>query len=376
MINNNKKALFSALTIFFLLISFQSFSQGYGVNKIVIDPGHGGHDPGAIGKHCKEKDIVLKVALKLGAYIEENFDDVEVIYTRKDDTFIVLNDRAKIANKAKADLFISIHANAVNNSAVFGAETFVMGTHVNEANLKLAQKENSVIEFEDNYQEEYKGFDPNSTESYLIFNFMQNAFREQSIDFATLVQQQYAKRVGRSDRQVKEAGFLVLAATTMPSVLTELGFVSNPKEEAFLISSQGQDYLASALFRAFRDYKVKMDAKQSLHLTAEEINVDEPIKSELATAVHSVDNGVVYKLQIFSLPNVLPSNHSSLAGLEDVDYYTSGGMYKYTIGNSSDIKDIEKLKKNKGDAFSGCFIIAFNNEKRITLSEAKALQKK
>lgn len=364
----NKKSLLGLFILFFIASSMPIFAQGYGVKKIVIDPGHGGNDPGAIGKHCKEKDIVLKVALLLGGYIEKNLDDVEVLYTRSDDTFIPLKDRAKIANKAKADLFISIHANAVGNSSVSGAETFVMGTHKNDANFKLAQKENSVIKFEDNYEEKYEGFDPASAESYMIFSFMQNAYKEQSVTLATLVQDQYTTRVGRHNRKVKEAGFLVLSGSTMPSILTELGFVSNAKEEAFLISKQGQEYLASALFRAVRDYKNEMDAKQSLHITEKE-----KLKSSPIVEKDRIDSGVVYKLQIFTSSSILPADHASIKGITDVGYYQSGSVYKYTLGYSSDIKNIMQLQNQYKKTFKGCFVIAFKDGKRISLDEAKAI---
>jgi N-acetylmuramoyl-L-alanine amidase len=231
---------------------------------VVIDAGHGGKDPGAIGSRTKEKTINLAVALKTGRYINENLKDVKVIYTRDDDTFPGLAERAEVANKVKADLFISIHSNSVPDKRFYGAETYVLGQTMDEANLQVAMKENSVITFESDYQTKYEGFDPNSAESYIIFSLMQNTYLKQSTEFATLIQNQFRDRVGRKDRGVKQAGLVVLWRTTMPSVLVELGFISNPDEEKYLMSEQGQDYLASAIFRAFRDYKQAIDSRSGV----------------------------------------------------------------------------------------------------------------
>ncbi len=231
---------------------------------VVIDAGHGGKDPGAVGTKAREKNINLAVALKAGKYISENLKDVKVIYTRDDDTFIGLAERAEVANKHKADLFISIHSNGMTDKRFSGAETYVLGQTMDEANLQVAMKENSVITFEQDYQTKYEGFDPNSVESYIIFSLMQNTYLKQSTEFATLIQDQFRTRVGRKDRGVRQAGFQVLWRTTMPSVLIELGFVTNPEEEKFLLSAQGQDYLASAIFRAFRDYKQAIDNRSGL----------------------------------------------------------------------------------------------------------------
>lgn len=357
-----------------LFLSTSLWGQGYGVKTIVIDPGHGGKDPGAIGKKSKEKDIVLKVALLAGAYIEQNLEGVKVIYTRDDDTFVELNDRAQIANKAKADLFISIHANAVDGTRAYGTETFVLGNNKSESNLRIAQKENSVITFEENFEEKYEGFDPNSPESYIIFNFMQNAYLEQSTTLATLVQDQYTKRVGRKDRKVQQASFWVLAATSMPSILTELGFISNPDEEKFLISAKGQDYMASAIFRAVRAYKEEIEGKQSLVMT--KVETDERISAADLESGGASSAGVIYKLQIFSSSKILKTNDRSIRKLKDVDYYKDGDMYKYTIGSSSDINDMQKLKQSSNDDFKGCFIVAFNDGKRIPLADARKLQAK
>lgn len=231
---------------------------------VVIDAGHGGKDPGAVGAKGKEKHINLAVALKTGKYISDNMKDVKVIYTRDDDTYPGLAERAEVANKNKADLFISIHSNALTDKRLYGAETYVLGQTMDEANLQVAMKENSVITLESDYQTKYEGFDPNSAESYIIFSLMQNTYLKQSTEFATLVQGQFRDRVGRKDRGVRQAGFVVLWRTTMPSVLIELGYITNPEEEKFLMSEQGQDYLASAIYRAFRDYKQTIDSRSGI----------------------------------------------------------------------------------------------------------------
>lgn len=228
---------------------------------VVIDAGHGGKDPGTVGKRGKEKDITLKVALKLGNYIEKNIPGVKVVYTRKTDKFIELYDRATIANEAKADLFISIHVNAIPNKAAHsGTETYVMGLHKTESNLEVAKRENSVIMLDDNYKEKYEGFDPGSAESYILFSLTQNAYLESSLLFADKVENQFKNRVGRRSHGVKQAGFIVLWKTAMPSVLIETGFITNEKEEAFLLSENGQDLLASGIYRAFKEYKAQIES--------------------------------------------------------------------------------------------------------------------
>jgi len=229
------------------------------VDVIVIDAGHGGHDDGTHGKLLKEKDIALKIALKVGAYIEKNIPDVKIIYTRKDDTYIALDERAEIANKNKADLFICIHANANPNTKAFGTETFVMGLHKDDSNLAIAQRENSVILLDENYHERYEGFD-NSPESYILFELTQTAFQENSLNFASKVESQFKSKVGRTSRGVKQAGFVVLWRTTMPSVLIETGFLTNSTEEKFLAGEDGQDLIASGIYRAFKDYKSDVES--------------------------------------------------------------------------------------------------------------------
>ena len=226
----------------------------------MIDAGHGGHDPGTLGKISKEKDIALSISLKLGAYIEKNIPGVKVIYTRKDDRYIALDQRANIANKNKADLFICIHANSMPGAPAYGTETYVMGLKMDKGNFDVAKRENSVILMDENYQERYEGFDPDSPESYILFSLTQSAYQESSLKFAQKVESQFKGKVGRHSRGVKQAGFVVLWRTTMPSVLIETGFLSNVKEEKYLLSENGQDLIASGIYRAFKEYKNQIES--------------------------------------------------------------------------------------------------------------------
>ncbi len=230
------------------------------LNVVVIDAGHGGHDPGTKGKLAKEKDVALKIALKVGAYIEKNIPSVKVIYTRKDDRYLALDERAAIANKAKADLFICIHVNANPNTKAFGTETYVMGHHKDEGNLDVAKRENSVILMDENYEERYEGFDPKSPESYILFSLTQSAYQESSLKLAQKIEDQFKSKIGRVSRGVKQAGFLVLWKTTMPGVYVETGFLSNTAEEKFLNSDEGQDLIASGIYRAFKEYKSEVES--------------------------------------------------------------------------------------------------------------------
>ncbi len=254
-------AVIFVIGLFWIGLCADLFADRRGfVNTIVIDPGHGGREPGAVGRRAVEKDIALAISLKLGAYIRENIRDVEVIYTRETDVFVPLHERARIANENNADLFISIHCNSSTNRSATGTETFVMGLHRSEANLEVARRENKSILYEDDYLETYDGFDPNSPEANIIFALYQNAYLEQSLRMASFVQYQFRERARRKDRGVKQAGFLVLYNVTMPGILVEAGFISNQREEEYLMSETGQAHIASAIFRAFREYKDEQDA--------------------------------------------------------------------------------------------------------------------
>lgn len=233
----------------------------FSVKTIVIDAGHGGKDPGTMGSFSREKDIALKIALKLGGYIEKYLPDTKVVYTRKTDVFIPLEDRPKIANENNADLFISVHVNAIGGkSSVYGTETYVMGLNKSDRNLQVAMKENSVIEYEDDYEQKYDGFDPNSDESYIIFDLYQSVYLESSVKLAEKIQEQFGTRVKRRDRGVKMGPFWVLWATTMPAVLVETGYITNSEEEQYLASEKGQALIASGIFRAVRDYKNEVES--------------------------------------------------------------------------------------------------------------------
>ncbi len=350
------QSLLIIMHVAFFMISLKTIAQSglndYKIKKVVIDAGHGGKDSGARGRTSMEKDIVLGIALKLGAYIENNIKDVEVIYTRKTDTFIELYQRGDIANKAKADLFISIHANSFpQNSRVSGTETYVMGLHTDERNFEVAKKENSVITFEEDYSSHYEGFDPNSAESYIIFSLMQDAFLEQSADFASIVQKQFRIRAKRKDRGVRQAGFVVLWRTTMPSVLIETGYISNPTEEVYLKSKTGQDYLASAIYRAFKEYKTQIENKS--HFT------------------HTTTKpGTFFKIQIASSKLRIPLDSPAFKDYKDVVELKSKGRYKYAVGNMVSYDDILEFNRNVRKDFEDAFIIAVKDGEIIPISEA------
>src|SRR5690554_6212556 len=327
------------------------------VNTVVIDAGHGGKDKGCLGAKSYEKDVALSISLKLGTYLEETFENLNVIYTRKEDVFLELHERAEIANKNKADLFICVHANAAHPNA-YGTETFVMGNAKNKANMEAAKRENSSILLEDNYEEHYENFDPNSPESYIAMTIMQSSYQSHSVHFAELVQQQFRERVGRRDRGVKMAPFLVLHQTTMPAVLIETGFLTNPEEEKFLTSDIGQDYIASAIFRAFRDYKNDIEHKSKFIVFKE---VDKKMKE---------GKGLIFKVKLASSGNKIDTSPENFNGLKGVRYTETKGVYRYTYGAVPNWDRAIKLKEEvKEKGFHEAFIIAFYNGKRIQVDE-------
>jgi N-acetylmuramoyl-L-alanine amidase len=380
--------LILAFCLLFLFQPVSSMREGpYRLRKVVIDPGHGGRDPGAVGRRSKEKDIVLAISLKLGAYINEYLPDVEVIYTRTTDEFIELHRRAEIANKNNADLFISVHANANPNRSVRGTDTFVLGQSRTKENLEVAMKENAAILLEDNYDEQYQGFDPNSSESYIIFSLMQNTFMSQSLSFADHVQRQFRERVGRIDRGVRQAGFMVLFQTTMPSALIEVGFISNEDEERFLMSDQGQNYIASAIFRAFRDYKQSIERKSDAlfastavtppgasaspnPVTVESGNT--PLNAGQTSAEAKVTGTVpevLFKIQVGSSRNRIPLNSDYFNGLEDIEVYQSDGLYKYVVGAATTLEDIVAFRETISKLFPDAFIVAVLRGNLVSLGE-------
>ena len=353
---------------------------------VVIDAGHGGHDPGAIGKISKEKNINLNVALKLGKQIQKNCPDVKVVYTRTRDVFIPLNRRAEIANDAKADLFISIHTNALaKNRTAKGASTWTLGLAKSDANLEVAKRENSVILYESDYKTRYAGFNPNSAESYIIFEFMQDKYMSQSVHLASLVQKHFRNTCRRVDRGVHQAGFLVLKASAMPSILVELGFISTPEEERYLNTESGTATLANGIFRAFLTYKREQEIRlngSSQTILPEDIPQPEeeketappagttPKTKEKTVAAQTEDNGPVFKIQILTSSRPLAKNDKRLKGLKNVDYYQEGGLYKYTYGASSDYNKVLRTKRSITAQFKDAFIIAFKNGKKMNVNAA------
>ncbi len=334
---------------------------------IVIDAGHGGKDPGAIGTFSREKDITLAIALKTGEYIEQNIKNVKVIYTRKNDSFVELRDRATIANKNKADLFISIHANWAKSKSIMGTETFIMGHTKDQQNLEVAMKENEVIFLEDDYSTKYEGFDPKSELSYIMFTVMQKEFQEQSTELASKIQTQFREKADRRDRDVKQAGFWVLLATTMPSVLIETGFITNPAEEKYLNSKQGQDYLASAIFRACKEYVNEIDSKSSsFPLKTPEYDPGSTTSSELITN----SDEILFMVQVSSSSTKTDTEPGNFNGLEDVVEIASNDRFRYASGNFNDyIKAVEHRKKIES-IYPDAFVIAVKGNKVLPLQEA------
>ncbi|MCD6179654.1 MAG: N-acetylmuramoyl-L-alanine amidase [Bacteroidales bacterium] len=355
------------LIIFLTLYSVDTQSQNL-VDRIVIDAGHGGKDPGASGKHSREKDIVLSIALKTGKLINENLKDVNVIYTRKTDVFIPLNTRAKIANNSKADLFISIHCNSNTSSQPKGSETYVMGMHKSEANLEVAMLENSAILLEDDYKINYEGFDPSSTENHIIFNFFQNSFQSQNLDLATTVQSQFKRNTAVRDRGVKSAGFWVLYKTTMPGILIELGFLSNPIDEAYLLSKKGQNQMAKAIYNAIKDYKTKHDALELQKLS-------KTTDRTLNTNINSKKNEKVsFRVQFLSLATEKKLTGKKYNKLPDIKTYFYKGMYRYTSGDTHNYNEIINLQTEIRKAgFKDAFVIALYNGQRISIAKGRKL---
>ena len=329
-----------------------------------------------------EKNINLNVALKVGRLIQNNCKDVKVIFTRRTDVFIPLDRRAQIANNAKADLFISIHTNSVaRGRTVRGAETYTLGLHRTEENLEVAKKENSVILIEDDYQQRYAGFNPNSSESYIIFEFLQDKNMEKSVKLATLIQKQFKTSARRIDKGVHQAGFLVLRETSMPSVLVELGYISTPDEEQYLLSEAGSEALANSIYKAFLNYKREHDApisrskvqQQELPEPEEkpeeaiaETPTDEPDSASEPAVIHKP----VFKIQILVSDKVLPKGSRQLKGLSPVSYYKEKGLYKYTYGENTDYNKVLRMKREVTAKFKDAFIIAFKNGKKMNINEA------
>ena len=358
-----------------MIVSLQVVASPY---TVVIDAGHGGKDVGALGKTVREKDVNLSVALKLGELIKEYFEDVKVVYTRDEDKYLTLQERTQIANKAKGNLFISIHCNSIdkrnkNRKTIKGASTYVLGLHKSDDNLEVAMRENSVIALEDDYKVTYQGFDPNSSESYIIFEISQSAHLDQSVDFASYVQNELHKTADRVDRGVRQAGFLVLARTSMPAALVELDFICNPVEEGFLGSKKGQNKMALAIFNAFKKYKGSLDSKS---VSAESIvvrknknesklEVDENVSATEVVDSVTKNSQLIYKVQFMTSSKRIKSGDKRFKNLGDVESYKENGVYKYTVGNAESEDEAKKLLKEVRKKFDEAFIVVFKNGERF-----------
>lgn len=350
---------------------------------VVIDPGHGGRDPGAIGRKGKEKNINLSVALKLGKLIKDNCKDVRIVYTRQTDVFVGLDKRAQIANNAKADLFISIHTNSVaRGRTVRGTETYTLGLHRTDDNLEVAKKENSVILIESDYEQRYAGFNPNSAESYIIFEFLQDKNMEKSVNFASLIQSQFKSTAKRIDKGVHQAGFLVLRETTMPGVLVELGYISTPDEERYLLSEAGTDALAKSIYHAFVSYKKQHNSpsvqgkkpaaptKEPATPRPESESKPKTKKETAANQPQKQEGKIVFKIQILASDKKLDAKNKQFKGLSPVNYYQEKGLYKYTYGESTDYNKVVRTKRQIASKFKDAFIVAFKDGKKVNVNEA------
>lgn len=368
-----------------LLLCTVSGISGQKINTVVIDAGHGGHDTGALGKNSREKDITLAIALKIGRYIKENLKDVKVIYTRRTDEFIELYRRARIANENHADLFISVHCNANPSPTPFGTETYVMGLHRSGANLSVAKAENAAVLLEDDYVSNYDGFDPKSPEGNIFFSILQNAFLDNSLAFASGVENQFSNHLNLYSRGVKQAGFLVLYKTTMPGVLIETGFLSNPKDEKYLLSEEGQEHIAFSVYKAFREYKHQKEYGTAAPPDTSGIafnNTDTaklPVKPKETVKpqpkkVEPADIGLHYKVQFATAPEKTPVDISQFKGINNVKMYRQDGLCKFTSGDFATLGEASAYRKIIVESgYKDAFVVVFLGEKRISLKEATQL---
>jgi N-acetylmuramoyl-L-alanine amidase len=385
--NLNYSKPFLAL-IFCLLIAGNSYSGTSAITNtkqlvVVIDPGHGGKDPGAVNKSIREKDIVLGIGLKLGKLINENHPDVKVVYTRSTDTFVPLIERSRIANKNKADLFISLHANACGTPATRGTETFVLGLHRSNDNLEVAKKENSVILLEEDYTTTYEGFDPNLSESYIMFELVQDLYMDQSLMVADAIQQQFSSRINSPNRGVKQAGFLVLRQASMPSVLVEAGFLSNLNEANYLNSELGQRNVALSVFEAFKKFKdktsgasnikspeivAKNEKKQEV-APKQEVRAEKTINTTDTTAKgKATENSIYYSVQIGANTTPIDPVASNFKGLKNVRREKTDKYYRYYLGTESTIEKITVELQQIKQKFPQAFIVSFVNGQRVPVN--------
>lgn len=394
----NKKVVRHLLLLIVLLspisIKVEALQKSYSVKRVVIDAGHGGHDSGCLGGSSKEKEIALAISLELGKMIQESFPEVKVIYTRKTDVFVELNERAKIANDNKADLFICIHCNSacyrdakkkkdVCNPDIEGTETWVMGLHKTEANLEVAKRENDVVLLEKDFNKKYDGYDPNSPEANILFSLFQNTYLDQSLQFATLVQDQ-VKAIGRKGRGVKQAGFLVLYKTYMPGVLIETGFLSNKSDEKLLLSDKGQQQMAKVIFNAFKKYKAGREAGAIDIKDIEEnkVEVKEEPKVEVKPAPNTpiekveekIDDGIFFAIQFLNSPTAVKPGSSKLKGISDYNEDKINGAFKYMTGRYKTFAEALRNQKNiRAKGFDDAFVVAYRGGKRMNTVEARKL---
>ena len=376
---------------FFLIIVLGLLPMGANAYTVVLDAGHGGKDPGAVGKFAKEKDLNLSLALEVGKQMKEQFPDVKVVYTRSTDVFIPLQERANIANKSNADLFISIHTNSAEKKEPCGVETFILGTDKMEANLDVAMRENAVMKLESDYKTTYQGFDPNSIDSYIMFELMQNNYMDQSLQFATQVQNHFVGHLNRSDRGVRQAAFWVLLKTACPSILFEMGFISNPAEEKYLSSDTAMTQMADALVKAFAAYTHRQAAKSEVLIiestrnqhpdtattrqrhgndtaTSRKRDVNESDSSATFTVlkadtlqekkVEVKEKKTYYAVQICASKMPLEMNDPKLKGTE-CEYLQLGEWYKYYTAANTDRSKVAEAQKKLKAAFPDCWIITF-----------------
>ena len=384
-----KLSLFSFLVVTLLvpnLVFGQAVQSAGKVKTVVLDAGHGGKDPGTVHGKYYEKDVTLNVALSLGKMINENYPDVKVIYTRSTDVYVTLNDRGKIANNAAADLFISIHVDAIDGTSATatGATTYVMGLDKQNSNLDVAMRENDVIVMEEDYTTTYEGYIPGSSESFIIFSLMQYAYQEQSMDFAEIVQNHYTRSTPMRDRGARQAPYLVLWNTSMPSVLTELGYMSHSEDRAFLISQKGQQTMATALFNAFSEYKSKVEGRASTIFltdggnttgtTATTATASKPATTTTATTTtKSADSSVQYYVQISTLTEKVATNSSRFGSWRSQVSVREFGprTFKYYVGPVATYSEAVTLQANARKDFKDAFAVAFEGDKQLNLSEAR-----
>lgn len=350
-----------------------------GINTVAIDAGHGGKDAGAVGRTYKEKDINLAVALRLGKLINEHYPDVKVVYTRKTDVFIPLNERGQIANKAGADLFISIHINSAESSSATGTSTYVMGVDKTGANLKVAMKENDVITYEEDYSSKYQGYTPGSPESFIIFSLMQFSHQSQSILLADMVQKQFNSNTNMKDRGVRQAGFLVLWSAAMPSILAEFGFISNSTEEKFIGSEKGRDAYARCLFNAFSEYKTRCEGHGTLIVlnsdkeegTATECWETNNDQEDINTSNDS-DSAPIYRIQVASADRKLPKNAAQFKEYRGkVTEIRIGNLYKYYVEEASTYSEALNLQRRVRKSIKDAFMVPFIDGKPVSVEEAR-----